>query len=95
MPVCPQITPTVGERYPRKGKAVSDGRKGRSVLHCVEKIGPGGPIFIQAGEKDGAANGPRPDSQRPEMPAAQGLSELRRPLKYGATFGASALGAMP
>ena len=49
----------------------------------------------QAGERGGAVNGPHLDTQRPEMPAAQGFSGSREPSKSGAELGVSASGAAP
>ena len=49
----------------------------------------------KAGEKVGAKNGCRPDSQRPEMPTAQGVFGLRAPTKYGAVFGALVPSTVP
>ena len=49
----------------------------------------------KAGERVGAVNGIRLRLLRPEMPAAQGVSDLRGLSKYGAVFGALVPSTVP
>ena len=58
-------------------------------------FGGNGTSFREAGEKAGAVNGIHPGSQRPEIPAAQGLFKLRAHCKHGADLGVSAPSTVP